>query len=66
MNKTPEEILSELKKEFAENDKKCKEEINKKTDEEKAKEFAMFIKKNQCKVIGGGQKWKIKNPSTLP
>ena len=52
-NKTPEEILKELQKEFEENDKKVQQEINTKTDKEKAKEFASFIKKNKCKVMGG-------------
>ncbi|MBO5954566.1 MAG: hypothetical protein J6Q13_01195 [Clostridia bacterium] len=53
MKKTVEQILEEFQKELKENDKKVQEDINKKTDEEKAKEFAMFIKKNKCKVVGG-------------
>ena len=53
MKKTPEQIWEEFQKELIENDKKVQEEINKKTDEEKSKEFAMFIKKNKCKIIGG-------------
>ncbi|MBQ8615689.1 MAG: hypothetical protein IJ415_03905 [Clostridia bacterium] len=56
--KTPEELLKDFQKELEENDKKVAQEINKKTDEEKAKEFAMFIKKNKCKVIGGGKNGK--------
>ena len=56
MKKTPEQIWDEFQKELKENDKKVKEEINKKSDEEKAKEFAMFIKANNCKVFKGGKK----------
>jgi len=55
MNKTPEQIWEEFQKELKENDEKVKKEINNKTDKEKAKEFAMFIKKNNCKVTGGGK-----------
>lgn len=51
--KTQEQLLEEFKKELAENDKKVKQEINKKTDIEKAKEFAKFIKDNKCKIMGG-------------
>ena len=58
MAKTAEEIFKNFKKELEVNDKKVNEEINKKTDEEKAKEYAMFIKKNNCKVIGGGKNGK--------
>ena len=58
MKKTPEQILEEFQKELKENDKKVQETLNKKTDEEKAKELAMFIKKNNCKVIGGGKNGK--------
>lgn len=57
MKKTPEQIWEEFQKELKENDKKVQEN-KKKTDEEKAKEFAMFIKKNCCKVIGGGKNGK--------
>ena len=53
MKKTPQQIWEEFQKELAENDKKVKEEINTKTDEQKAKEYAIFIKKNKCKVMGG-------------
>ena len=53
MKKTPEQIWEEFQKELKENNKKVQEEINKQTDEEKLKEFAKFIKKNKCKVIGG-------------
>jgi len=53
MKKTLEEILEDFQTELKENDKKVKAEINKKTDNEKAKEFAMFIKNNKCKIMGG-------------
>ena len=53
MKKTPEQIWEEFQKELKENDKKVAKEIYTKTDEQKAKEFAMFIKKNNCKVKGG-------------
>ena len=53
MKKSIEQILEEYQKELVENDKKVQKEINKKTDEEKAKEFAIFVKKNKCKVLGG-------------
>ena len=53
MKKTPEQIWKEFQKELAENDKKIQEEIDKKTDEQKTKEYALFIKKNKCKVMGG-------------
>ena len=56
MSKTPEQIWEEFQKELKENDKKVKEEINKKSEIEKVKEFAMFIKQNNCKVIKGGKK----------
>ena len=52
MKKTPEQIWEEFQKELKENDKKVQEKINTKSDEEKAKEFAMFIKKHNCKVQG--------------
>ena len=55
MSKTPEQIWEEFQKELKENDKKVKEEINKKSEIEKAKEFAMFIKTNNCKVFKGGK-----------
>ncbi len=58
MNKTPEQIWEEFQKELANNDKKVQEEINKKTDEQKAKEFAKFIKENNCKVMKGGKNGK--------
>lgn len=54
--KTPEQIWEEFQKELKENDKKVKEEISQKSDEEKAKEFAIFIKQNKCKVFKGGKK----------
>ena len=38
---------------WKENDKKVKEELYNKTEQEKLKEFADFIKINNCKVIGG-------------
>lgn len=63
MKKTPEQLLEEFQKELAENDKKVQEEIYQKTDEEKAKEFAKFIKDNNCKVIGGNNNGKNKNRS---
>ena len=53
MKKTVEQLLDEFKKELAENDKKVQAEISKKSDTQKAKEFAMFIKNNKCKTIGG-------------
>ncbi len=56
--KTEQDLWEEFQKELKENDKKVKEEINKKSDKEKAKEFAMFIKNNNCKVIGGGKNGK--------
>lgn len=55
MKKTPEQIFEAFQKELQENDKKVKEEINKKTYKEKAKEFAKFIKENKCKVLKGGK-----------
>lgn len=58
MKKTPEQLWEEFQKELAENDKKVKEEIKKKTDEEKAKDFAKFIKDNECKVMKGGKNGK--------
>lgn len=58
MKKTPEQIWEEFQKELEENDKKVQEITNKKSDEEKAKDFAMFIKKNACKVIKGGKNGK--------
>ena len=58
MNKTPEQIWEEFQKELKENDKKVQEEINKKPDEQKAKEFVMFINKNNCKIIEGGKNGK--------
>ncbi len=58
MKRTPEQLWKEFQKELKENDKKVQEEINKKTQEEKAKDFAMFIKKNGCKVIVGGKNGK--------
>ena len=63
MNKTPEQLLEEFQKELAENDKKVQEEIYQKTDVEKAKEFAKFIKDNNCKVIGGDNNGKNKKRS---
>ena len=51
--KKAEQIWEDFQKELKENDKKVQEEINKKSDVEKAKEFSMFIKKNKCKVMGG-------------
>ena len=63
MKKTPEQLLEEFQKELAENDKKVQEEIYQKTDEEKAKEFAKFIKDNNCKVIGGSKNGKTKRNS---
>ena len=56
--KTPEQIWKEFQEELAENDKKVQQEINKKTDEEKSKEFAKFIKDNKCKVMKGGKNGK--------
>ena len=53
MKKTPEQIWEEFQKELKENDRKVKEEINTKSDKEKAKEFAIFIKSNNCKIMGG-------------
>ena len=53
MKKTPEQIWEDFQKELVENDKKVNAEINKKSDEQKAKEFARFIKDNKCKVVGG-------------
>lgn len=58
MKKTPEQIFEEFQKELAENDKKVEAEINKKSDIEKAKEFAKFIKENNCKTIKGGKNGK--------
>lgn len=58
MKKTQEQIWEEFQKELKENDKKVKQEIYIKSDEEKAKEFAMFIKKNNCKVIEGDKNGK--------
>lgn len=58
MKKTPEQIWEEFQNELAENDKKVQEESNKKTDEQKAKEFAKFIKENNCKTIKGGKNGK--------
>ena len=42
MKKTQEQIWEEFQKELKENDKKVKQEIYIKSEEEKAKEFAMF------------------------
>lgn len=56
--KTPDQIFKEFKKELAENDKKVQQEIYTKTDVEKAKEFAKFIKDNNCKVMKGGKNGK--------
>ena len=53
MTKTPEQIWEEFQKELSENDKKVKEQISKKSDEQKIKEFAKFIKENNCKIKGG-------------
>lgn len=53
MKKTPEQLWEDFQKELKENDKKVQAEINGKTNEEKAKEFANFIKTNKCKVKGG-------------
>ena len=53
--KTPDQIFKEFKKELAENDKKVQQEIYTKTDEQKSKEFARFIKDNNCKVMKGGK-----------
>ena len=55
MKKTPEQIWEEFQKELMENDKKVQDEIYKKTDNQKSKEFATFIKANNCKVINGGK-----------
>ena len=55
MNKTPKQIWEEFQKELEENDKKVQKELYTKTDKEKAKEYSIFIKKNKCKVIGGGK-----------
>ena len=56
MKKTQEQIWEEFQKELKENDKKVKQEANTKSEIEKAKEFAMFIKQNNCKVVKGGKK----------
>lgn len=53
MKKTPEKLWEEFQKELKENDKKVQEEMNTKTDEQKAKDFGNFIKSNKCKVKGG-------------
>ena len=53
MKKTPKQLWEEFQQELAENDKKVAAEINTKSDEEKAKEFAKFIKDNKCKIKGG-------------
>ena len=53
MSKTLEQLFEDFKKELMENDKKVEKEINMKSAEEKAKEFALFIKNNNCKVMGG-------------
>lgn len=53
MKKTPEQIWEEFQKELSENDKKVREEITKKSEIEKTKEFAKFIKENNCKIKGG-------------
>ena len=53
MKKTPEKIWEEFQKELTENDKKVQEEINEKSDKEKSREFALFIKTNKCKIMGG-------------
>lgn len=58
MKKTPEQLWEEFQQELAENDKKVAAEINTKSDEEKAKEFAKFIKENKCKVMKGGKNGK--------
>lgn len=58
MNKTPEQIWEEFQKELKENDKKVKKEIYITTDEEKAKEFAKFIKDNNCKIMRGSKNGK--------
>ena len=58
MKKTPEQLWAEFQKELAENDKKVQQEASKKTDEQKAKEFAIFIKTNKCKVMEGGKNGK--------
>lgn len=63
MKKTPEQLWEKFQKELTENDKKVQEEIYLKTDEEKSKEFAKFIKDNNCKVIGGGKNGKTKKSS---
>lgn len=43
-------IFEQLKKEFAENDKKVEQEINTKDRIEISKEFESFVKNNNCKV----------------
>lgn len=58
MKKTPEQLWKEFQTELKKNDKKVLEEINLKTDEEKAKDFAKFIKENNCKIIKGGKNGK--------
>ena len=58
MKKTQEQIWEEFQKELKENDKKVQKEINIKSDEKKAKEFAEFIKNNNCKIIKGGKNGK--------
>ena len=58
MKKTPEQIWEEFQKELKENDKKVQEDLKNKTDKQKAKEFAIFIKKNNCKIAGGDKNGK--------
>ena len=53
MTKNAEQIYKELETEFKMNDKLVKKNSKGKSDIEKSKEFASFIKTNKCKTIGG-------------
>ena len=63
MKKSPEQIFEEFQKELMENDKKVQKEINKNDRVEMSKEFAKFIKENNCKIITGGKNGKTRKNS---
>ena len=58
MENVNQKLLEDFQKELSENDKKVKKEIYTKDRIEMSKEFAEFIKKNDCKVIKGGKNGK--------
>ena len=53
MKKTIEEIWNKFQNELTENDKKVAKDEQKKTQIQLSKEFAEFIKNNNCKIKGG-------------